>query len=109
MAGPLSVTHIIVFSQSEMSTAKQLEHQPGETELISNLNLKIYKVPRGPTLTFKILRYSLMIDILNADKYPRSPGAEFKTEPLVRQLWLLRILFKPVCPNLFHTMRSSLS
>ncbi|PLW11540.1 hypothetical protein PCANC_11013 [Puccinia coronata f. sp. avenae] len=83
MAGPLSVTHIIVFSQSEMSTAKQLEHQPGETELISNLNLKIYKVPRGPTLTFKILRYSLMIDILNADKHPRSPGAEFKTEPLL--------------------------
>jgi len=83
MAGPLSVTHIIVFSQSEMSTAKQLENQPGETEMISNLNLKIYKVPRGPTLTFKILRYSLMIDILNSDKHPRSPGAEFKTEPLL--------------------------
>lgn len=83
MAGPLSVTHILVFSQSEISTAKQLENQSGETELISNLNLKIYKVPRGPTLTFKILRFSLMIDILNADKHPRSPGAEFKTEPLL--------------------------
>ncbi|KAH9464015.1 hypothetical protein MJO29_002442 [Puccinia striiformis f. sp. tritici] len=83
MAGPLSVTHIIVFSQSEMSTAKQLENQAGETEMISNLNLKIYKVPRGPTLTFKILRFSLMIDILNADKHARSPGAEFKTEPLL--------------------------
>ncbi|POW09699.1 hypothetical protein PSHT_09026, partial [Puccinia striiformis] len=77
MAGPLSVTHII------MSTAKQLENQAGETEMISNLNLKIYKVPRGPTLTFKILRFSLMIDILNADKHARSPGAEFKTEPLL--------------------------
>ncbi|EFP84544.1 hypothetical protein PGT21_001535 [Puccinia graminis f. sp. tritici] len=83
MAGPLSVTHILVFSQSEMSTAKQLENQSAETELISNLNLKIYKVPRGPTLTFKILRFSLMIDILNSDKHPRSPGAEFKTEPLL--------------------------
>lgn len=86
MAGPLSVTHIIVLSQSEMSAAKQLENQPGETEVISNLNLKIYKVPRGPTLTFKILRYSLMIDVLNSDKHPRSPGAEFKTEPLASTL-----------------------
>ncbi|KAI9627249.1 hypothetical protein H4Q26_017481 [Puccinia striiformis f. sp. tritici PST-130] len=40
---------------------------------------------RGPTLTFKILRFSLMIDILNADKHARSPGAEFKTEPLLVQ------------------------
>lgn len=83
MAGPLSVSHIVVFSQSDISAAKQAEIQPEQPEIISNLNLKIYKVPRGPTLTFKILRYSLMIDILNSDKHPRSPGAEFKTEPLL--------------------------
>lgn len=83
MAGPLSVTHIIVFSQSEIGTSQKEAHNSSEAEIISNLNLKIYKVPRGPTLTFKILRYSLMVDILNTDKHPRSPGAEFKTEPLL--------------------------
>ncbi|KAH9816853.1 Brix domain-containing protein [Melampsora americana] len=83
MAGPLGVTHMIVFSQS-LTRSKSI-HQDNlkDEEIMSSINLKIYKVPRGPTLSFKVLRYSLMIDILNADKAPRSPGQEFKTEPLL--------------------------
>ncbi|MBW0466264.1 hypothetical protein O181_005979 [Austropuccinia psidii MF-1] len=80
MAGPLSVSHILVFSQSNVNSQKD---DLKDSEIISSINLKIYKVPRGPTLTFKVLRYSLMIDILNSTKHPRSPGAEYKTEPLL--------------------------
>ncbi|KAG0147560.1 hypothetical protein CROQUDRAFT_458825 [Cronartium quercuum f. sp. fusiforme G11] len=80
MAGPLGVTHMIVFSQSLPS---KIMNSTKDEEIISSINMKIYKLPRGPTLSFKVLRYSLMIDILNCDKNPRSPGQEFKTEPLL--------------------------
>ncbi|EGG07142.1 uncharacterized protein MELLADRAFT_35699 [Melampsora larici-populina 98AG31] len=83
MAGPLGVTHMIVFSQSLTRSKSIHQDHLKEEEIMSSINLKIYKVPRGPTLSFKVLRYSLMIDILNADKSPRSPGQEFKTEPLL--------------------------
>lgn len=73
---------MIVFSQS-LPTKSIKNQTEEEEEIISSINMKIFKLPRGPTLSFKVLRYSLMIDLLNSDKNPRSPGQEFKTEPLV--------------------------
>jgi hypothetical protein len=72
MSGPLGVSHMLVFSQSD---------KDGED---SNVNLRIAKLQRGPTLSFRVLRYSLARDVLNATKRPHSPGKEFATEPMVR-------------------------
>lgn len=45
--------------------------------------LRIGKLPRGPTLTFRILSFSTMRDVASMQKKPVSPGKEFNTPPLV--------------------------
>jgi ribosome biogenesis protein SSF1/2 len=74
MSGPLGVSHLLVFSQTATSTEASL----------SNVNLRLSRMPRGPTLSFKVLRYALMKDVLAASKHAHSPGREYATEPLVR-------------------------
>lgn len=37
----------------------------------------------GPTLTFRVVSYSLMKDVVALQRRPHSPGAEFKSPPLV--------------------------
>ena len=66
MSNPLGVTHFAVFNQTE-----------------SGSNLRIARVPRGPTLCFKIVNYSLIKDVLNAQVKPKSPGMEYRFAPLV--------------------------
>lgn len=73
---------MMVFSQSTSSS----DNAAGSSsDSSANVNLRICRLPRGPTLTFKVLRYSLASDVLSASKRPRSPGKEFATEPLVRR------------------------
>jgi ribosome biogenesis protein SSF1/2 len=43
VAAPMGVTHFLFFTSTENST-----------------NLKIARIPRGPTLSFKVVGYSLM-------------------------------------------------
>lgn len=101
MSGPLGVTHLMVFSQpSSLSlptpstsstpskpkkTAKQIndEHERSLIEGTTTVNLRLIRLPRGPTLNFKILRYSLASDILRMARRPRSIGREFAEAPLV--------------------------
>lgn len=45
--------------------------------------MRIVRLPAGPSLTFRIERYSLMKDILNSKKRKRSKGLEYLTPPLV--------------------------
>ena len=66
IAGQLSVTHMIVLSESD-----------------SSVNLKIGRLPRGPTVYFKVNSYSNTKDVLALQKNPKSPGSDFKTPPLV--------------------------
>lgn len=80
MSGPLHVTHLMVFNQSDANTNAAEDDKDDPT---SNVNLRVTRLPRGPTLGFKVLRYALVRDILNATKRPRSPGKEFNTEPIV--------------------------
>jgi ribosome biogenesis protein SSF1/2 len=61
IAGPLGVTHLIVFTKSEVS-----------------VNLRIARLPRGPTLTFQVLSFSLMADVLSSLKKPRNPKSQYK-------------------------------
>ncbi|ODQ51571.1 RNA-binding protein, partial [Saitoella complicata NRRL Y-17804] len=66
MAGPLGVTHLMLFSRSE-----------------NGVNLRIARTPRGPTLHFKVSSYSLARDIQKTQRNPKSPGAEYLTPPLL--------------------------
>lgn len=85
MAAPLGVSHILTFSQSSANAGAAEE----EEDLTSNVNMRIARLPRGPTLSFKVLRYALGRDILNATKRPHSPGREYATEAMVRFVIML--------------------
>lgn len=61
MAGPLGVSDLFIFNQSEES---------------GGISLRIGKMPRGPTLQFKINTYSLMKDVRNILKHPKSVGKD---------------------------------
>lgn len=108
MSGPLGVTHLLVFSQPPSTTvipissttpiaststsktpksAKEHLEDQAEKSLLegtTTLNLRLIRLPRGPTLSFKVLRYSLASDVLRMARRPRSVGREFAESPLVR-------------------------
>ncbi|KAE8141948.1 Brix domain-containing protein [Aspergillus pseudotamarii] len=67
MAGPLGVTHLMLFSKSATG----------------NTNLRLALTPRGPTLNFKVENYSLCRDVERALKRPRGGGQDHKTPPLL--------------------------
>jgi ribosome biogenesis protein SSF1/2 len=68
MAGPLGVTQLLLFSRTENG----------------NVNLRIVKTPRGPTLHFRVLNYSLAKDVAKGQRHPRGEtGKEYLTAPLV--------------------------
>ena len=67
MAGPLGVTHLLLFSRSPAG----------------NTNLRIALTPRGPTLHFRVEKYSLCKDVSRALKHPKGGGLEFQTPPLL--------------------------
>lgn len=81
MAAPLGVTHLLTFSQSSSNTANEQKKEK-EEGWTSSVNLRIARLPRGPTLSFKVLRYALARDVLAATKRPHSPGREYGTEAL---------------------------
>ncbi|KAI9239440.1 hypothetical protein MVEG_00709 [Podila verticillata NRRL 6337] len=66
VAGPLGVTHFVILSRTEHGT-----------------NMRISRVPRGPTLSFQVKTYSLAKDIAAMQKAPKSPGLEFQVAPLL--------------------------
>ena len=66
VAGPLGVTHLLLLSRSEQS-----------------VNLRIGRVPRGPTLTFKVEQYSLGNDVRSSQKRPVDFASALRTAPLV--------------------------
>ncbi|POS84781.1 hypothetical protein EPUL_004764, partial [Erysiphe pulchra] len=67
MSGPLGVTHLMLFSRSELG----------------NTNLRIAITPRGPTLHFHVEKYSLCKDVRKALRHPKGKGKEFITAPLL--------------------------
>ncbi|KAK5634520.1 hypothetical protein RRF57_010233 [Xylaria bambusicola] len=67
MTGPLGVTHLLLFSRSDSG----------------NTNLRVATTPRGPTLHFRVDKYSLCKDVRRAQRHPRGGGKEYTTPPLV--------------------------
>lgn len=71
MAGPLGITYLMIFSQNEKT---------GST------HLRLSSMPRGPTISFKILEYSLCKDVSRIQRNPKSISAsspEFLNPPLL--------------------------
>ncbi|CAG8506515.1 5183_t:CDS:2 [Diversispora eburnea] len=66
VAGQIGVTQFLIFTQTDNGT-----------------NLRLARTPRGPTLCFRVLKYSLIGDVLSTQINPKSPKSEFKTSPLV--------------------------
>mmetsp|Transcript_127862 Transcript_127862/g.368235 ORF Transcript_127862/g.368235 Transcript_127862/m.368235 type:complete len:460 (-) Transcript_127862:30-1409(-) len=65
VAGPLHVSHLVIFTSTKTSTY-----------------MKLAKLPQGPTLTFKVDSYSLGSDIRAAQKRPRLGARDFTVAPL---------------------------
>nr|CAG4650928.1 EOG090X0508 [Simocephalus serrulatus] len=66
IAGPLHVTHLVMFSRSELSPF-----------------LRVCRLPHGPTLTFKILEYSLSKDVVSIQKRQNTYDKQYLSHPLV--------------------------
>jgi hypothetical protein len=67
MCGPLGVSHLLLFSRSEAG----------------NTNLRLARTPRGPTLHFRVEKYSLCKDIFKSQKHPRAGATDFHVAPLL--------------------------
>ena len=67
MAGPLGVSHLLLFSRSATG----------------NTNLRIALTPRGPTLHFRVESYTLNKDIQKVMKHSKSSKMEYLTPPLL--------------------------
>ncbi|KAF2178800.1 Brix-domain-containing protein [Zopfia rhizophila CBS 207.26] len=67
MCGPLGVTHLLLFSHSDAG----------------NTNLRLARTPRGPTLHFRVEKYSLCKDIMKSMKHPRAGVNDFQVAPLL--------------------------
>lgn len=49
----------------------------------AGVQLRIARMPRGPTLTFRLQRFSLPAEVLAQQKRPAVPPSAFETPPLV--------------------------
>ncbi|KAI6178808.1 Brix domain-containing protein [Aphelenchoides besseyi] len=65
-AGPLGVSHLIVFTKSDVS-----------------VNVRFIRLPQGPTIHFKVENYSVCRDVLSSIKRPIHFQALFENSPLV--------------------------
>ncbi|XP_066529777.1 suppressor of SWI4 1 homolog [Hoplias malabaricus] len=66
VAGPLGVTHFLVFTKTQTS-----------------VNLRLARLPKGPTLFFQVTKYSLVKDIISSLKRHRMHEQQFTHHPLL--------------------------
>ncbi|KAI4157668.1 MAG: hypothetical protein L6R39_000618 [Caloplaca ligustica] len=67
MAGPLGVSHLLLFSKAPTG----------------NTNLRLALLPRGPTLHFRIEKYSLCKDVQKVLRHAKSGEKEYLSPPLL--------------------------
>lgn len=67
MAGPLGVSHLLLFSRSTTG----------------NTNMRLALTPRGPTLHFRVENYSLSKDVQKALRHPTGSKKEYLSPPLL--------------------------
>ncbi|GBB92208.1 hypothetical protein RclHR1_19830001 [Rhizophagus clarus] len=66
IAGQFGITQFLIFTRTDNGT-----------------NFRLTRTPRGPTLCFKVLKYSLIRDVLASQINPLSFGSKFHTPPLL--------------------------
>ncbi|KAM8845077.1 suppressor of SWI4 1 homolog [Spinachia spinachia] len=66
VAGPLGVTHFMMFSKTPTC-----------------VNMRLARLPKGPTLHFKVLKYSLVKDVVSSLKKHRMHEQQFTHHPLL--------------------------
>ncbi|XP_069124402.1 suppressor of SWI4 1 homolog [Argopecten irradians] len=66
VAGVLNVTHFLMLSKTEIAT-----------------NLRVVRIPRGPTMTFKIHNYCLCKDVISSLRKPNLEQKQFMYHPLL--------------------------
>lgn len=92
VAGPLHVSHMCIFTCTELG-----------------MYLKIGRLPRGPTLTFKIHNFSLARDVVSSLKKQNVVEEAFKHSPLIvlnsfsgegMQMKLMASMFQNMFPTI---------
>ena len=66
IAGPLHVTHLIVLTQTDVGDY-----------------MKLIRVPRGPTIHFRLVDYSLVNDVLAVQRKKHTHKKQFLYQPLL--------------------------
>ncbi|CAL8265329.1 unnamed protein product [Gadus morhua 'NCC'] len=66
IAGPLGVTHFMIFSKTPHT-----------------LSMRLARVPRGPMLHFKVIKYALVKDVISSLKRHRMHEQQFTHHPLL--------------------------
>ncbi|XP_078604528.1 suppressor of SWI4 1 homolog isoform X1 [Branchiostoma floridae x Branchiostoma japonicum] len=66
VAGPLGVTHLVIFTKTD-----------------KGVNMKFSRLPRGPTLSFKVDSYALCKDVLSTLKRQQTYASQFQHSPLL--------------------------
>jgi ribosome biogenesis protein SSF1/2 len=66
VSGPLGISHFLILSATDKSRY-----------------VKICRAPRGPTLSFRVHKYTLAREVAAAQRNPRSPPNAFRSPPLV--------------------------
>lgn len=90
MCGPLGVSHLFLFTQSQQS---------------GNISLKLARTPRGPTITFRVLEYSLASDLSRHLRHHRSMNSSDVLQPPL----LVLNGFKPGKPSTEELPQEALS
>uniref|UniRef100_A0A096MHK3 Peter pan homolog n=1 Tax=Poecilia formosa TaxID=48698 RepID=A0A096MHK3_POEFO len=66
VAGPLGVTHFVIFGKTP-----------------DTINMRLARLPKGPMLYFKVLKYSLIKDVVSSLKKHRMHEQQFTHHPLL--------------------------
>lgn len=66
IAGVLNVSHFMIFTKTEIAT-----------------HLKLARLPKGPTLTFKVHEYCLSRDVISSLKRPNLEQKQYQFHPLL--------------------------
>ena len=66
VAGPLHVTHFMMFTKTDVSS-----------------QMRLVRLPRGPTLTFKLKNYTLSKDVITSLKRHNMAAKQFQHHPLL--------------------------
>ncbi|XP_071776769.1 suppressor of SWI4 1 homolog [Centroberyx gerrardi] len=92
IAGPLGVTHFMIFSKTP-----------------SSVNLRLARLPKGPMLHFRVTKYSLIKDVVSSLKRHRMHEQQFTHHPLLilnnfgsdgMQVKLMATMFQNMFPSI---------